>query len=124
MKRILFASALSLLAFNTAFANAERITCNTDTGKAISVGYYYHGSGGSGYTLQIVDVAGEDYVHNAILNVTRGSGVLVNIPSFRDGEGLSLKILGSNSTYKVGTGSERPMNCKNLAGNSPKNDGI
>jgi hypothetical protein len=119
MKKIILTSALCLVSFASQ-ASAYGYRCKTDTGKEINVAYSYINN----YSLDKVIIDGQNFTQSSTMSNTRGSGLQIQVRSFRNGENLQLTIFGGNSSYQLGNGSQRSMSCDNSMPAAAKNDGI
>jgi len=119
MKKIILASTLALASLSS-YASTYGYKCKTDTGKEINVAYSYINS----YSLDKVIVDGQNFTQSSSMSNTRGSGLQIQVRSFRNGENLQLIIFGGNSSYQIGNGSQRSMNCEDTSPRVVPNDGL
>lgn len=119
MKKIIFTSVFALVSFASQ-ASTYGYKCKTDTGKEINVSYSY----GSGYSLDQVTVDGQNVTQSSTMSNTRGSGLKIQVRSYRNGDSLQLTIFGGNSSYQLGNGSQRSMNCEDTSPRAGSNDGL
>lgn len=119
MKIIILASVIALASF-AAQASTYEYKCKTDTGKDIKVAYSYN----NGYTLDQIIVDGQNVTLASTMSNTRGSGLRIQVKSFRNTDSLQLTIFGGNSSYQIGNGSQRSMNCENTSPKEVANDGL
>ncbi|MNK87071.1 hypothetical protein D3C87_1070000 [compost metagenome] len=120
MKSVLLFGLLTLA--NVANAQDFALDCTTDTGKRVVV--VISDDGRRNYLDQLV-VDGLNFTNGAWMSVTRGSGIQIAIDKYRDGQRLSMSLMGPyGSTYQIANGTVRQMNCTNNAPSARPNDGI
>lgn len=119
MKAMLLMGAMILTSI-AANAGSTAFQCTTDTGKNVEIEYT---SGSRRADKVLID--GATFTNASEVIVTRGGEVMVYVGNFRGSETLAL-VIANPSYYKLGSGRERPMDCKMVSsgGSSSRNDGI
>ena len=118
MKAIFIMGAIISASVAANAGNTTVYQCTTDTGKNVEVAY-------SRGELDKVVIDGATYTDASSLILPRGGEALVFVANFRNNETLQM-VIQASSYYKLGSGSERQMNCKKVSsrGSSVRNDGI